>query len=493
MSLKGLRGFSRRSFLIHSVATAGTVAVLGACAPKATEAPAPTKPPEEPAKVAQPEPTKATTPEAVKAAAEPTKIKMLHWQSQEGEQKAWDSYYAAFAEKNPDIRVEQEVVVHAHYSERVLTYAAAGDTADVMQIDGNWRGFQQAGAMLDITPYVDLWPGDLRGETPKTSINDYNYSVIRQKFSQFADGQFGWPFVCMVYFDYLNLELFEKHGVDIPEPGWTWDDFRATIKALTDSGANEFGSEYFVPYGDDTRNAIKQNGGSWYDPEEGWNLWWRPECVEAIMWLAELAQKDKSMVPPEASGTTFQSGGVSFTTGKVAVSYMGSWAIGGRSSTWPFQWGTVPEKRGKAGGAQMMISNGLGVPKHAKHPDEGARFIAWMCGPEGQMMMAKNNQLPMLAKVAEEHAYREIDQQWRERIFPLIVSPETYNLPYFGPSSGAPRTFDYIYAIYNGQVPLTKEAITEEMVKLSKELDAAWVRGMKETFNIDLTAPPVPR
>ena len=39
-----------------------------------------------------------------------------------------------------------------------------------------------------------------------------------------------------------NKKLFRQAGIDPPQPGWTWDDFRATAAKLTDAGAGQFGT-----------------------------------------------------------------------------------------------------------------------------------------------------------------------------------------------------------------------------------------------------------
>ncbi len=39
-----------------------------------------------------------------------------------------------------------------------------------------------------------------------------------------------------------NKKLFRQAGIDPPQPGWTWDEFRATAAKLTDADAGQFGT-----------------------------------------------------------------------------------------------------------------------------------------------------------------------------------------------------------------------------------------------------------
>lgn len=458
-----------------------------------TPASAPTAPPTK--AVATTAANSAPTPTSAPAAqAQPVgqnvALRMFHWQTSQGDQKRWTSYYDAFSKAHPNFKVSQEVAPHDHFGEKVISYATSGETPDVIQIDSNWHGFQQSGALRDIADYVKGWPSDQVSATPKPARDDYNYSKLQKLYSQFPPGQFGWPFVAMVYLDYFNIDLYDKYGVAYPKPGWTWEDYRAKLKALTHSNERVFGGEYFVPYGDETRNAILQNDGQYWD-EHGWAMFWQDPAVEAVMWLADLVQKDKSVVPPEATGGKFQGGGLTFSSGKVATSYFGTWALSGMADQWNFKYGLVPEKRHKKA-AQMMISNGFAVMKGSKNPEQTATWIQWFSGPDGQTLMAQSQQLPVLPDIAKQHAFKSLDPRWREVIFPLMSDPGTYNYPYYGPTAGEVRTTDYFYGIYNGQYGLSKDAITKTLKKAAQLQNEALAKGMKENFKIDLTPPKIP-
>src|SRR5207342_72229 len=49
-----------------------------------------------------------------------------------------------------------------------------------------------------------------------------------------------------------NKALFDKAGIAPPSASWTWDDFRAAAKALTDPAAKQTGWSYAADASEDT-------------------------------------------------------------------------------------------------------------------------------------------------------------------------------------------------------------------------------------------------
>src|ERR671922_172170 len=62
-----------------------------------------------------------------------------------------------------------------------------------------------------------------------------------------------------------NKDLFDDAGLDHPSPDWTWEDFRAAAKALTDPAEKRFGFSYPMDASEDSvwhyDPLLWQNGG----------------------------------------------------------------------------------------------------------------------------------------------------------------------------------------------------------------------------------------
>ena len=63
-----------------------------------------------------------------------------------------------------------------------------------------------------------------------------------------------------------NKTLFDEAGLEYPNADWTWDDFRAAAKALTDPAKKQFGFSYPMDASEDSvwhyDPLLWQNGGS---------------------------------------------------------------------------------------------------------------------------------------------------------------------------------------------------------------------------------------
>ncbi len=96
-----------------------------------------------------------------------------------------------------------------------------------------------------------------------------------------------------------NKTLFDEAGIDYPNADWTWDDFRAAAKALTDPSKKQFGFSYPMDASEDSvwhyDPLLWQNGGSILNEDNTQAAFNSPEGVEALDVLAGMAVEDKSV------------------------------------------------------------------------------------------------------------------------------------------------------------------------------------------------------
>src|SRR6185436_12870303 len=94
-----------------------------------------------------------------------------------------------------------------------------------------------------------------------------------------------------------NKKLFDAAGQPYPTDDWSWADFRAAAKRLTDPSTNTYGTAYSVSGGEDTTwhlwPLLWQNGGKILD---GTKPAFNSEAgVKALETLRVMAVDDKSM------------------------------------------------------------------------------------------------------------------------------------------------------------------------------------------------------
>ena len=102
-------------------------------------------------------------------------------------------------------------------------------------------------AILDL---ADFWPNLLAA---------YNYDGV----------QYGLPTDLDLALTFYNKDLFDAAGVSYPEAGWTWDDYRAVAKELTQGeGVGKIYGSAAFSFGR-MRMIAWSYGGDFIDPESG--------------------------------------------------------------------------------------------------------------------------------------------------------------------------------------------------------------------------------
>ena len=219
----------------------------------------------------------------------------------------------------------------AHPNVTIKTSAGAPTTDDLLtKLSAGFAG----GSYPDISYAFGNWAGDL-GASGRT-----------QDLTSFvADPSFGWTEIpeaartvatvdgkvigvpalvdnlALIY----NKKLFDAAGQAYPTDEWSWEDFRAAAKKLTDTATNTYGTAYSVSGSEDTTwhlwPLLWQNGGKILDgTKPAFNS---DAGIKALETLRAMAVDDKSMYLDQ----TDQKYGPLFNGGHVAMMLSGPWAL----------------------------------------------------------------------------------------------------------------------------------------------------------------------
>ena len=165
-----------------------------------------------------------------------------------------------------------------------------------------------------------------------------------------------------------------------PKAGWTYDDLRATAKALTkdtngDGKIDQFG--YVIDPWDfeaGMSEIIWAYGGDLVSADHTKTLLGDPNARQAFQFLHDMMFIDKSIPDPNTSS---QYGGDLFLSGNAAMIAMGHWSVPGYSQA-KFKWDVVPMPKGPAGQATSVNSAGFVVAKDSKNPQAAFAFIKFV-------------------------------------------------------------------------------------------------------------------
>lgn len=267
-----------------------------------------------------------------------------------------DGYTAA----HPNVEIEPVYIPFADFKKRLSVGLAASDLPDLVIIDNpDHAAYAAMGLFADITDKIADWA-------------DKDQFFPGPWKSASLDGkQYGIPLGSNNLALYYNERMLTDAGV---QPPTTWDELRATAKALTKDGVtglgisapgNEEGTFQFLPWLLSAGAAFDNVGGA--------------EGAKAYGFLADLV-KDGSMSKDVINWT--QSDVMKqFAAGKVAMMVNGPWQLPELATTAPdLKFGIVllPKDRQYAsvlGGENLGVVNG-------KNVDEAVSFIKYVASPE---------------------------------------------------------------------------------------------------------------
>jgi multiple sugar transport system substrate-binding protein len=126
---------------------------------------------------------------------------------------------------------------------------------------------------------------------------------------------------------FYNPELFAGAGVPEPTPDWTWDDFRAAAKAITDPSRTVYGTAYSVSGSEDTTwhlwPLLWQRGGEVLSPDGTASAFNSEAGVGALEFLRAMAVDDKSIYLDQTDEKYAQL----FMDGRIGMIITGPWQL----------------------------------------------------------------------------------------------------------------------------------------------------------------------
>ncbi|WP_304502188.1 extracellular solute-binding protein [Brachybacterium sp. FME24] len=234
------------------------------------------------------------------------------------QQETFQTLFDSFQESHPDITVNASGIASgdwATFGNTVATRIAGGERADIISVATEGQRLMSSKGLFE--PLDDLIERD-HDET-----QDF-YDNISPRLGEWLD-TYGSPdgstyFVPGGYNTvvmYLNRQVFEDAGVQIPDTDWTWDEFRTvaeTIKEETGAFITTAGAGF--PFGQ-ILPWLFSNGASTLSEDWATATFNSPEAIEAAEFVKGLV--DDELVPQpggEFDGATqYQRGSLASLTG----------------------------------------------------------------------------------------------------------------------------------------------------------------------------------
>jgi multiple sugar transport system substrate-binding protein len=275
---------------------------------------------------------------------------------------AAEALMMGFAAQAPGVTLSLEPLPVDTYAQTLLDRIGAGTGPDLFSAaDAQLPALQGSAALLDLSPL---------GVTP-AGAPDVAVAPWR------AEGKlFGLPQHAVPQMLFYNRSLFDAAGAVYPSERWSWDEWRATARQLSNRTSGVFGTSV-----GGWLALVLGNGGSILNPERTATMLDQPPAVEGVQFGADMINVDGSAPLPQYVGGPDPV--QLFREGKLAMLPAPSSLIGTLQKEAPaFAWDIAPLPT-RAGQVTALAVTGLSASAKTAHPQQAADFIKWAAGPEG--------------------------------------------------------------------------------------------------------------
>lgn len=313
--------------------------------------------------------------------AEPGTLTMRVWDENWAEviQQAIDMWTTEYC---PGAAVTLEVVPWGEYWNLLRTNAAAGDLPDVFNMSqDNFPFYSENEAILDLQPYYDSAAIDT------TIWGSGMVDPYRVEGDLYA-APVNWDTIGIFY----NKDMFDEAGMDYPTDTWTWDDFAATARTLTNPEADVYGAAVYAEFQAGYPNWIAATGTEpIVDAARTECTLQDPGSLEALNFLKELLDEGAMPSISVVGGSSADDSFNFWLSGRVAMIAGGSWKLPAAFEQTTFDWDVVQLPRNPETGRSRSILHSVGYVGAANSdtPDLAANLIIFLASDEGQRFFAE--------------------------------------------------------------------------------------------------------
>jgi multiple sugar transport system substrate-binding protein len=329
----------------------------------------------------------------------PVTIQFWHGQ-QQSTARVLTKLVDEFNASQPDITVEVSSggVTVDEMLPKIISSIAADTYPDVVYLYGSW-----AANIAESDKTVDL---SARLDEPGFNWDDFwdsSKSIVSP-----GGKVIGFPALIDNLSVVYNKTLFDKAGIPYPSPDWTWDDFRAIAKELSDPASQTYGVNYPVSGTLDTVwrffPGLWQRGGEIISEDDTQALFNSQAGVDNLTLWQQMAVVDESVFfdPNDAKAEPL------FTGGHLGMFVTGPWEV------------PVLQESGVKWGAQVLPGlngdhqtvsgpdNWVILDHGAERVDAAVEFLKWLTAPEQQLQwMLVTGSLPIRPSIMDLPEYQE--------------------------------------------------------------------------------------
>ncbi|MDO4295128.1 MAG: sugar ABC transporter substrate-binding protein [bacterium] len=301
----------------------------------------------------------------------------------------WDysntEYYktmiSAFEAKYPNIKVEPVEASAAEYDDLIQVKLASKEDFDVVFTKGTpaLSALVAKGHVMALDDFI-----------AQDNLDLTSYSGLAEQL-QLGGQTYAIPFRKDNNLIFYNKDLFDAAGVAYPEDGMTFDEYRELAKQMTSGEGNSKVYGAHVHTWASNANMFPRRTEE-YDPFAAD----KDVLLPYYQTILAMQNEDKSIMDYgslKASSTHYS--GV-FYNQQVAMLQMGTWFINNLLENVDFNWGvcSLPSVSGEGNDKAVGGVTPVSIGAYAKHPEEAWKFIEYVTGEEGALVLAETGIVP---------------------------------------------------------------------------------------------------
>jgi multiple sugar transport system substrate-binding protein len=322
------------------------------------------------------------------------------WEGWTGpEAKAFAHLVTEYQSQNPGVKVSSLYVNNDNTLQKVLTAVRGGSPPDIAYLYGSWApNVAQIPQVVNLTNVVkrpgvnwnDFWVGERDVATVKGKVIGVPALVDN---------------LAVVY----NKTLFAKAHLTPPGPDFTWPQFVADAKKLTDPAAKQFGTAYVTPASEDSvwhwEALLWEAGGQILTADNKKAAFNSAAGLQSLNTLRTMAVTDKSMY----LDPTDQAYANLFNSGKIGMLVTGPWDLGVFPNV-HYGVQVMPAYPGSSAGHQTISGpdNWVVFNNGATRVSAAEKFILWLTAPaQVKYFSLKTGDLPTRASVGNAAGFSQ--------------------------------------------------------------------------------------
>jgi multiple sugar transport system substrate-binding protein len=310
------------------------------------------------------------------------------------EAKAFAHLVSEYEATHPGQKVNTLYVNSDNTLQKVLTAVRGGSPPDIAYLYGSWApNVAQIPQVVNLTQVVqrpgvnwnDFWTGE-------RAVATVNGKVIG--IPALVDN------LAVVY----NKTLFAKAGLQPPGPGWTWQDFVADAKKLTNPAIKQFGTAYVTPGTEDTvwhwEPLLWEAGGQLLTPDNKKAAFDSAAGLASLNTLRTMAVTDKSMYldPSDSAYANL------FNSGKIGMLVTGPWDLATFNNV-KYGVQVMPSFPGTSGGHQTISGpdNWVVFNNGSARTAAAEQFLLWLtAATQDKYFAVQTGDLPIRQSVGND-------------------------------------------------------------------------------------------